>query len=143
MWAPTSTTPEWRSNASYVTEDTKYVAGFDEVLSAQGARTIKTPYRTPNANAFAERFVRTIRNERLDHLLVVNRAHLAWVLREYVRHCNGHRPHQGISVEIPASVPMAPAPTRANADGNSKQHRDRIRRHDRLSGLIHEYELVA
>src|ERR1019366_8048870 len=66
--------------------DTKYVAGFDEVFSSGGAEVLKTPYRTPNANAFAERFVRTVRSECLDHLLIVNRGHLERVLRGYVRH---------------------------------------------------------
>ncbi|HZM57135.1 MAG TPA: integrase core domain-containing protein [Acidimicrobiales bacterium] len=55
----------------------------------------ETPFRTPNARAFAERFVQTVRPECLDHLLVVNEAHLERVLRSYARHYNGHRPHQG------------------------------------------------
>jgi putative transposase len=80
---------------------TKYVKGFDEVFMAQGTQILKTPYRTPNANAFAERFVRTVRSECLDHLLVVNERHLGRVLRSYARHCNGHRPHQGCPKRSP------------------------------------------
>ena len=82
--------------------DTKYVANFDEVFRSEGAQILKTPFRTPNANAYAERFVRTVRSECLDHLLVVNARHLERILRTYARHYNGHRPHQGISQEIPA-----------------------------------------
>jgi putative transposase len=77
--------------------DTKYVASFDEVFKAEGTEIVKTPFRTPTANAFAERFVRTVRSECLDHLLVVNEAHLERLLRDYACHYNGHRPHQGLS----------------------------------------------
>src|ERR1017187_636269 len=63
--------------------DTKYVASFDEVFAAEGTQIMRTPFRTPNANAFAERFVRTVRSECLDHLLVVNEAHLERLLRSY------------------------------------------------------------
>jgi transposase InsO family protein len=52
--------------------DTKYVASFDQVFRSEGAQILRTPFRTPNANAYAERFVRTVRSECLDHLLVVN-----------------------------------------------------------------------
>ena len=72
--------------------DTKYVEGFDEALGAVGARILKSPHRTPNANAFAERFVKTVRCECLDHLLIVNARHLERVLRSYSRHYNHHRP---------------------------------------------------
>ena len=50
--------------------DTKYVASFDEVFGSEGTEILKTPYRTPNAKAFAERYVRTVRSEYLDHLLI-------------------------------------------------------------------------
>ena len=75
--------------------DTKYVASFDEVFGSEGTEILKTPYRAPNANAFAERFVRTVRSECLDHLLILNGAHLERVLRSHARHYNHHRPHQG------------------------------------------------
>jgi putative transposase len=103
--------------------DTKYVASFDEVFRSEGAQILETPFRTPNANAYAERFVRTIRFECLDHLLIVNERHLERILCSYARHYNGHRPHQGISQEITAP----------------KQPSSR----DRLGGLIHEYEVAA
>ena len=120
--------------------DTKFSAGFDEVFESEGAQILRTPVRSPNANAYAERFVRTVRSECLDHLLVVNARHLERILRSYARHYNDHRPHQGLSQEIPASpsavdqVPPMP-----------RHHRqlDHLRRRDRLGGLIHEYELAA
>jgi putative transposase len=125
--------------------DTKYVSGFDEVFSAGGAQVIMTPYRTPNANAFAERFVLTVRSECLDHLLILNQGHLERVLRTYARHYNENHPHQGISQEIPGSA----APTAPDSTADSCVHcpsdglHGPIRRRDRLGGLIHEYERVA
>jgi putative transposase len=126
--------------------DTRYVASFDEVFKAEGTEILRTPFRTPNANAFAERFVRTVRSECLDHLLVVNEAHLERILRSYVGHYNGYRPHQGLSQEIPARECASPPP--AATDPVSRhwhlgRHPGRIRRHDRLGGLIHEYGLAV
>jgi transposase InsO family protein len=126
--------------------DTKYVASFDEVFKADGTEILRTPFRTPNANAFAERFVRTLRSECLDHVLVLNAAHLERILRSYACHYNGHRPHQGLSQEIPARECTAPPPVATDPDNRHRHighHPGRIGRHDRLGGLIHEYELVA
>jgi hypothetical protein len=126
--------------------DTKYVASFDEVFKAEGTETLKTPFRTPNANAFAERFVRTVRSECLDHLLVVNEAHLERLLRGYACHYNGHRPHQGLSQEIPAPVRSHPLEVVRASDARHRHLRGlscRIRRHDCLGGLIHEYDCAA
>lgn len=81
--------------------DSKYTHSFDEVFRSEGARILQTPYRTPKANAFAERFVRSVRSECLDQLLIVNRLHLERILCAYARHYNDHRLHQGIGQEIP------------------------------------------
>jgi transposase InsO family protein len=126
--------------------DTKYVASFDEVFGSEDTEILKTPYRTPNANAFAERFVRTVRSECLDHLLILNEAHLERVLRSYARHYNHHRPHQGLSQEIPALERPTPLTVGFTCGPQLRYLRcraGRIRRHDRLGGLIHEYERVA
>ena len=127
--------------------DTKYVASFYTVFTGGDVEVLRTPFRTPNANAHAERFVRTIRSECLDHLLIVNARHLERVLRSYVRHYNGHRPHQGISHEIPKAPQSASMVTsRPTLPEGRRQHRrnlPRVRRRDRLGGLIHEYELMA
>ena len=127
--------------------DTKYVRNFDAVFLGGGAEIIKTPYRTPNANAHAERFVRTVRSECLDHLLILNARHLEQVLRNFVRHYNCYRPHQGLSQQIPRPRPAArqagPLPVGIDSRHSQLSHRHRVRRHDRLGGLIHEYELAA
>jgi len=79
--------------------------------------------------------------------LIVNARHLERVLRSYVRHYNGHRPHQGISQEIPKapqSTPMVTKrPTLHEGRPQHRRHLPGVRRRDRLGGLIHEYELVA
>ena len=64
---------------------------------------IRTPYRAPQANAFAERWVRTVRQECLDHVLVWGGGHLGRVLRDYVHHCNAERPHRGLELFLEAS----------------------------------------
>ncbi len=125
--------------------DTKYIATFDTVFAAEGAQILRTPFRTPNANAYGERFVRTVRTECLDHLLIMNARHLEQVLRSYAGHYNGHRPHQGISQQIPAREQLATPRALLPADPirSCRCHPHRVRRHDRLGGLIHEYERVA
>lgn len=74
---------------------------FDMVFNAEHIHVIHTPLHAPNANAFAERWVRTVREECLDKLLIVNQAHLRRVLREYIGYYNTARPHQGIDQHIP------------------------------------------
>jgi putative transposase len=76
--------------------DTKFTAGFDEVFASEGIRIIKTPVRAPRANAFAERFVGTVRRECLDRILIFGRHHLEQVLAEYIANYNEHRPHRSL-----------------------------------------------
>jgi putative transposase len=78
--------------------DSKFSGPFDEVFRSEGMRIIKTPIRAPRANAYAERWVRTVRVECLDWMLIVGRQHLARVLRAYVVHYNQARPHIGASI---------------------------------------------
>jgi hypothetical protein len=68
--------------------DAKFAGPFDEVFRSEGARVIRTPIRSPKADAFAERFVKTVRRECLDHLLIFGERHLRWILGEYLRHYN-------------------------------------------------------
>jgi putative transposase len=110
--------------------DTKFTAGFDAVFASIAVETIRTPVRSPKANAFAERFVRTVRQECLDHLLVISRRHLESVLLEYVRHYNETKPHRGLKLAQP--IPHLVTPSG-----------DAVARRDILSGLIHEYERAA
>ena len=114
--------------------DSKFSGPFDEVFRSECVRIIETPIRAPRANAFAERWVRTVRTECLDWMLVLGHRHLEGVLRTYTAHYNGQRPHRGLELKTPDS---RPDPDPWSAEGA------RVRRHDLLGGLIHEYELVA
>jgi putative transposase len=111
--------------------DGKYSAAFDEVLRSERIRTVKTPVRAPRANAIAERFVRTVRSECLDWLLILNRRHLERVLRAYIDHYNTQRPHRGVGLRPPDPTNLSAATV------------GEIRRHDLLGGLIHEYYRAA
>ena len=111
--------------------DAKYSGPFDEVFRSEGVRVIRTPIRAPKANAFAERFVRTIRRECLDHVLVLGERHLERTLREYVRHYNKERPHRGLSLQTPE-----PRPTLNRADGE-------VVRVVRVGGLVNEYHRLT
>jgi transposase InsO family protein len=74
--------------------DSKYTEPFDEIFGTEGIRIVKTPARAPKANAIAERFVRTVRAECLDWLLILNHRHLEHVVRVYVDHYNRERPYR-------------------------------------------------
>ena len=112
--------------------DSKFTRAFDEVLSGNGTRVIKTPVRSPRANAFAERFVGTLRRECLDHMLILGERHLRKVLAEYARHYNGHRPHQALQQEPPQRQPSQAVDITAQ-----------IERRQILDGLIIEYRRAA
>ena len=116
--------------------DTKFTTSFDEVFHSEGIRPIRIPIRAPRANAFAERFVGTIRRECLDRMLIVRRRHLEAVVHEYVDHYNSHRPHRSLRQLPPQPRGVAPTVLR-NVDPS------RVQRTNRLGGVIHEYRLVA
>ena len=86
--------------------DSKFSGAFDEVFRSEGIEIIKTPIQAPKANAYAERFVGTVRRECLDWILIINRRQLERVLRVYVDHYNSHRPHRSLGL-----VPPQPRPT--------------------------------
>lgn len=88
--------------------DTKFAGSFERVFAAEGIETVLTPYRAPNANAFAERWVRSVRQECLDRFLILNQAHLQRVLREYTDYYNTARPHQGLDQQAPIPFPRRP-----------------------------------
>jgi transposase InsO family protein len=81
--------------------DTKFTRSFDRIFLPDGIEIVLTPYRAPTANAFAERWVRSLRAECLDHLLIINERHLHRVVSEYVKFYNEASPHQGIDQHIP------------------------------------------
>jgi putative transposase len=112
--------------------DSKYTAVFDEVFRSEAVRVIRTPVRAPQANAHAERFVRTVHAECLDWLLILGRRHLEHVLHTYVNHYNRARPHRARALHPPQPVHAPPTSPHAA-----------ILRHDRLGGLLHEYERAA
>ena len=112
--------------------DATFGRGLDEVFRSEGATVLRTPLQAPRANAYAERWVRTVRAECLDWLLIVGRGHLEQVLRVYVAHDNAHRPHRALQLEAPD-----PAAGLAIV-GNDQQ--GRVHRRDLLGGLLHEYE---
>jgi transposase InsO family protein len=115
--------------------DSKFTAGFDAVFASAGIQALKTPPQAPKANAYAERWVRTVRTECLDWILIRNRNHLQRVLTAYVDHYNTARPHRGINLAVPA----APVDlTRVRAERTRG-----IQRVDVLGGLIHEYRHAA
>jgi putative transposase len=87
--------------------DSKFITSFDTVFASQHIEVIRTPYQAPNANAYAERWVRSVREECLDKLLILNQAHLRRVLRDYIDYYNTARPHQGIEQQIPVPRPSA------------------------------------
>jgi hypothetical protein len=109
--------------------DSKFSYAFDDVFRSEGIKVIRTPVQAPNANAYAERWVRTVRADCLDRILILGRRHLEHVLRVYRRHYNEHRPHRALRLLPPNG--RDPTPLTAS---------ERLRRRDLLGGLIHEYE---
>jgi putative transposase len=119
--------------------DTKFTRPFDDVFTGAGIRVLRSPPRAPRANAFAERWVGTVRRECLDRLLIVNQRHLLAVLAEYVRHYNSHRPHQSLAQASPIPQP-ATAMTRSVSEPTNQ---GLVERREVLGGLIFEYRHVA
>jgi putative transposase len=113
--------------------DSKFSPAFDEVFRSDGIRIVLTPFRAPKANAHAERFVRTVRSECLDWLLIGGQRHLERVLQVFVDHYNRERPHRSLGRHPPQ--PLAPT-TPISACGP-------VKRKDRLGGLLHEYYRAA
>jgi putative transposase len=122
---------QWRFLAR--DRDAKFSGPFDEVFRTEDIRIIRTPIRSPKANAYGERCVKTLRQEVLDWTLIYGRRHLDRVLASYVAHYNAERPHRGIDLRAPERQghvdPMGVVP--------------KIKRRDLLGGLIHEYYPAA
>ena len=111
--------------------DAKYVSAFDDIFRTEGLRIVRTPINAPKANAFAERFIGTLRRECLDRILILGRGHLETFLHTYLAHYDGHRPHRALDMEPPAPRhPPTPLDDRPR----------RVLKRDVLGGLIHEYE---
>jgi putative transposase len=115
--------------------DAKFCRGFDDVVRSEGAQVLCTPVQAPNANAFAERWVGTVRAECLDWLLIVGRGHLEQVLKVYVKHYNEHRPHRALRLQPPERT--------GGSTVVSQGQLAEVRRRDLLGGLLHQYRRAA
>ncbi|MDQ6613475.1 MAG: transposase [Actinomycetota bacterium] len=104
---------------------------FDTIFASDATQIIKTPARSPRANAYAERFIGTARRECLDWTLIIGDHHLEQVIGEFVAHYKAARPHRGIDLDAP--IPLPPVGDTSAA----------IERVDRLGGLIHQYRRAA
>ena len=117
--------------------DTKFSRAFDNIFRGEGIEIVRTPFRAPNANSYAERWVGSVRRECLDRLLIFGRRQLQHVLGVYARHFNEQRPHRALDLRPPDRgsgtdrIPMA------------SLHPLQVSRRDLLGGLIHEYEAAA
>ena len=112
--------------------DAKYTGVFDAVFHAEGIEVLLTPPQAPRANAYAERWVRTVRRECLDRILIYNTRHLLAVLGEYLAHYNGRRPYQGRGQRPPGCDTLPTPVTDLGAV--------RVRRRKVVHGLINEYD---
>ena len=107
----------------------RFCAVFDQVFRAEGIEILRTPWRAPRANAYAERFIRTVRTECLDRVFLLGERHLRSVLGTYVEHYNRERPHRGLDLLAPEGA----------KDVSPLTTDDSVTRRDVLGGLIHEY----
>jgi transposase InsO family protein len=121
--------------------DSKFTRDFDEVFRAEGIPVTRAPVRAPRARAHAERWVGSLRRECLDRLLILGRRQLETVVRVYAQHYNEHRPHRSLDQQPPFAKP--PPMIKDRTPISRPLPLDRLRRRDRLGGLLHEYELAA
>jgi putative transposase len=115
--------------------DRKFTPSFDAVFQGAGIRIVRTPIQAPQANGIAERFVRTVRAECLDWLLILNARHLQRVLLAFTDHYNRHRPHRALD--------LSPPDGRLPTERRSRCQTVAVQRRDLLGGLLHEYKRAA
>ena len=111
--------------------DPLFTRAFDEILKRRGVQPIRLPSRSPNLNAYAERFVRSIKEECLNRVVVFGEGHLRLVIHEYVEHYHRERNHQGLDNQL-----LERAPPPANPD-------DEVHRRERIGGLLNYYHREA
>ncbi len=114
--------------------DCKFGLEFARVATTSSIKVLRTPYRTPRANAVCERFLGSVRRECLDHFLIFHEKHLSRLLKAYVVYFNQARPHQGLGQQIPE--PPVPAPPSLNQS-------NQVSAELVLGGLHHDYQRAA
>ena len=112
--------------------DAKFTTAFDEIFASEGLKMMMTPPRTPRANCYAERWIRTARAECTDRMLIYDERHLQSILCEYADHYNRHRPHQSRQQRPPDQETQTAAPLRLPVRGRKV-----------LDGVISEYYQAA
>jgi len=124
------------TRAGFVLHDTdaSFTAAFDAIFNAEGMSVVRSAVRAPRMNSIMQRWIGSCRRELLERTLVCNQRHLIRILREYETFYNSHRPHRALR----QAAPLPPLP--ANV---VDLEQIRVRRHDRIGGVLHEYELVA
>ena len=129
-WAPFGQAPKYliRDN------DGKFGKSFARVATMSNIEILKTPYHAPRANAICERFLRSVRHECLDHVLILHERQLQRVLNQYVVYFNRARPHQGIKQQIP-ELPVTSASRQTQSE--------KVIAVPVLGGLHHDYRRVA
>jgi transposase InsO family protein len=123
----------WGEGSRFLIRDNdgKFGNGFDALAQASGIQILRTPVRAPNANAVCERFLRSLRTECLDHLIILGEASLGSILRRYCSYFNSARPHQGIGQKVPDGQQPSTDPGAAVVETPV------------LGGLHHEYRRAA
>ncbi len=123
-----------KSRALVRDRGSQFVDAFDEIFRTEGLKILKTPVRTPVANAFAERWIGSIRRELLDRTIIWNQLQLEGLVIDYIDHYNKHRPHRSLDQRAP-EAPRAPPPVQ-------RRHL-RVVKSSRCHGLINEYRNAA
>ena len=114
----------------------QFTGDFDEIFRTEGIKILKTPVRAPIANAFAERWIGTLRRELLDRTIIWNQRQLQRLVIDYIAHYNAHRPHRSLEQRPPRHT---------TPDDNTTDHPLPLRlvRTTRCDGLINEYKHAA
>jgi putative transposase len=107
--------------------DTKYTLAFDGLLKGSGVEPLVLPLRSPNLNAYCERFVRSIKEEALEQMVLLSERSLSYVIQQYLAHYHAERNHQGLANQL-----IAP-------DSDLQSHSGQVRRRDRLGELLSYY----
>ncbi len=115
------------SRALILDRDPLFTSQFRDLLKASGVKAIRLPRKSPNLNAFAERFVLSVRIEALNRVVPLGESHLRWLLSGYLAHYHGERHHQGLGSTL------------INPDPTSRNTRGRILCRTRLGGMLRHY----